>query len=470
MRPILVPGTPAGAGRVRHDLARYGAAIAIAAAFSAVQVFVIPRRLDVATYGQYRLFLLFVNYLGLLQFGIGDGAFMRWAGRPVGAIAWEWRRVGRSMVGIQLAILAATAVASMFVDPLTRLYLIADAVCALFVNSANLSAFALQAVGDFKRAGRVFILAPGLFASAVLVFSPRSLVAIVTAYVGAFMISAAYGFTCLVRISPETPSDAGVVTLRPLILTGLPVLGASIAAGLAQSVDRLLVSLAVPITSFALYGFAATAAVAGNSATQALSRVALSHAARRPIADRARFLGGFLYVIAVAFGMCLILEPLFEHMVAEYLPLYVAALPIVRSFTLGLPVWVALHVVVVGTFQSHGYVRRQLAAEVIGAALVALMSGAMLLAHAPLWQVAAAGSLAAAFTFIIGHALLSVATITAREQPTFLFLGIVAAQGAALIAALMLTATWPMRSATYAAFSLTPSAVAVYKFLQHRRR
>src|SRR5262245_25767869 len=40
--------------QLRHDLGRFGAATMAAAAFGAVQLFIIPRRVDVETYGAYR--------------------------------------------------------------------------------------------------------------------------------------------------------------------------------------------------------------------------------------------------------------------------------------------------------------------------------------------------------------------------------------------------------------------------------
>ena len=467
MRPKLVQGTVIRPGRLRHDLAKYGAAIGMTVALSAVQVFVIPRRLDVPTYGQYRLFLLFVNYFGLVQFGLSEGAFLRWAGRPSGEIAWEWRRIARWMLTLQLVIVGVAAAISLFAEPLIRTYILAVTACALCVNMNALCAYALQAAGDFKRAGRAVALAPGLFVGAVVLFSLRTLPGILGAYVGSFLIAALYGVVALSRFGVEKPSARAAFTIRQLTTAGLPVLVSSIAAGLSQSVDRLLVSASTPITTFALYGFAGTAAVAANSAVQALSRVALSHAAHRTPADRARFLGGFLHVIAVGYGVCLALEPVFEQMVTRYLPLYAAALPILRAFTVGLPVWVALRVVLVSTLQAHGHVRRQLAVESIGVALVALMSGAVLFAHRELWQVAAGSSVAAVLTFIATHAIVRHAERTASDQQVFRFLCTIAVQGGALLVALLLAPGWPIRCLAYIALSSVPTAIAAFALRRH---
>ena len=75
----------------------------------AVQVFLIPRRLDVLTYGHYRLFLAYVTYLGLLQFGLVDGAFVRWAGRPRGLIRREWPRVAGWLLAMNGAVVLCRA-------------------------------------------------------------------------------------------------------------------------------------------------------------------------------------------------------------------------------------------------------------------------------------------------------------------------------------------------------------------------
>lgn len=453
----LVSGASVRPERLPRDLARYGAAIATAVGFSTMQVFIVPRQLDVSTYGQFRLFLLFVNYLGLLQLGVSDGAFLRWAGRGAGHIAWEWRRVLRWVIASQVAVLAAAFVAASFADDVARSFIIATAACALFVNCSALCAYALQAAGDFRRAGRVVGMTPAVFVLMVLAFDPHTLRAILAAYVGAFVVAAAYGVTCVARI-PSGPSDRmEALSLRPMMVAGLPVLFASIAAGLSQSVDRFLVSVATPITSFALYGFAGTAAVAANSAVQALSRVTLAHVAHKDVADRARFLGGFLHIIAAGYGAVLVLEPVFEALVARFLPLYVPALPIVRALTLGLPVWVAMRVVIIGTLQSHGHLRRLLAVELVGVALVAALSGTALLAHAALWQVAAAATVAGVATFLIGYLIALAVEGTVRQQPVIPFLAVVVAQGAALMVALAVSNAWGWRSAAYLLLSAAPT-------------
>lgn len=455
--------TPAwlGAAAPGRDLMRFGLAIAIAAAFSIVQVFVIPRRVDVSTYGHYRLFLVYTGYIGLLHFGLVDGLFVRWAGRSAGAVRREWRTAVGWLLFMEGAILAAAISAAFLTpDPVTRTFIVALGATTMCANVSALESFALQAVGDFKGAGRVAVATPGLFVAFVSLVPVHGLVALLSLYVGATAMGTLYG---AIRILRHVPSGAEVEdddspTVYGAIATGLPVMGANLAAGMAQSVDRLLVSASTPIAGFALYGFASTVAAAANAATQALSRVALSHAARRPSEERATFLGGFLDFIGVGCGVAMLAEPLFEHLVAAYLPAYAAALPIVRAITIGVPFWIATHVVLVGTLQSNGLVRRQFALEVCGVVFVAALCSVAIARHALLWQVAGAATGGAVLAFIVGTQLVRRAVPSARHLNTVRFSAASALQAAALLVAMVTSDAWMHQTLAYLVLSLAPTA------------
>ncbi len=450
------------------DIARFGFAIFLASAFGAVQVFVIPRRLDLQTFGEYRLFLLYVGYIGLMHFGLADGAFLRWAGRPMPAIRHEVRRVSVWLLAIDAGLIVLALIAAAFAGGRAGVYLIALAAAALTMNFATLVAYALQAGGDFRGAGRVAALAPGIFVAAVIVLPLRSLAAVLAAYVASFAVATVAGAVRL-RSTDEAPRDARDIDLRTMLRGGLPVLGANITASLSQYGDRILVSIVVPITTFALYGFASSVMVTASSATQTLSRVALSHAAREPAEGDARavLIGGFYDLIAAGFGVAMAGVPFFEHLVARLLPAYVTALPIVRALIVGSPFWVAIHVVLVGTLQSYGMVRRQFTLEVIGLVLVAVLCGAALAAHAPLWVVAAASSAAAVAAWLIGIAVAHRAIPSIRMQPAQRFAPIVAAQCAAAVLVLMLPLGWIAQSLLYVALGSLPTFAAARAAKRH---
>ncbi len=445
-----------------RDLVRFGTAVTMVVALGAVQVFVIPRRLDVPTFGEYRLFLVYVAYVGVLHFGFADGAFVRWSGMAPARIHGEWKRLVRWMIAMQSAVFALGAIGAAVAGSATiSTFLLAFGACALFVNSSTLSAYALQAAGEFRAAGTVAVIAPALFVIAVLFGPVHSLATILDAYAASFFVAAIAGALLVMRLPQADPAAKHPIAFREIFRTGYHVLGANLAAGLAQSADRILVSIAVPITSMALYGFASSVAVAGTSATQTMQRVALSHAARQTEETRALFLGRFYALTLAAYGLALTGMPLFEHVVAGTLPAYTSALPIVRAFVAGAPFWIALHVVLVGTLQTHGLVRKQFALELGGALLVILACGVALTAHAPLWVVASAGSAAAVLTWVTGVIIVNRAVRAAAAQGALRFAVLCGAQIASMAVALAVTASWPLQTLIYVLLAAAPTVLAI---------
>ncbi|MEO7454763.1 MAG: hypothetical protein ABIY52_00780, partial [Gemmatimonadaceae bacterium] len=156
-----------------------------------------------------------------------------------------------------------------------------------------------------------------------------------------------------------------------------------------------------------------------------------------------------------------------EYLVAAHIPAYAAALPIVRALTLGLPFWVATHVVIVGTLQSYGLVRHQLGVELGGVAIVIALCTAALLSHQPLWIVATAGSVAAVFTLIIGALVVFRSEAPTGMRSALVFALFSAIQGAALLAAVLLGGHWLRQTLVYAAISLVPTLLAARRARAH---
>jgi len=446
------------------DISRFGAATFVAVLLGALQVFVIPRRLAITTYGEYRVFLVYVTYLGAFHLGVVDGAFVRWAGRPVGIMAHEWRRVVRWVLGTHLVLVGIAVIGAQLAHPTTRTYIIALAVCALSVNTATFFSFALQAAGDFRDAGRVIVSAPVLFVSAVAFLPWHSLPVVLAEYVSSWAAAALVAVLYLARLTttvqPVEPPPDDSIDYRSLVRIGLPVLGATIAAGLAQFGDRILVSFRVPVRTFALYGFASSVMVAASAAINALSRVSLSHAAKYEGTARAALLGGIYDVLGTGFGTVLLGFPLLEQLVGRLLPAYAAALPIARALIVGSLFWAAIHIVLVGTLQTYGLVRKQFVLELGGTALVGMACAIAFASHAPLWGVAAAASGAGAITWALGAAFVRRYVPDARTHRNLRFAAIGGAQAAAFGIACTMADAWVVRSVVYAALAFLPTFIA----------
>jgi O-antigen/teichoic acid export membrane protein len=462
-----------GAPRFGSDVLHFGGAVLLVLVLNIAQVFIVPRRLSVEAYGEYRVFLLYVGYLGVLHLGVVDGAFLRWVGRPLSLIRREWPTVLRRLLLMQLPVFAVAVMGYAFAaGSLTRVYVIAFALCAVAANLTAFASFTLQAAGDFRGAGRVTALPPGLFAVAVVSLPIASLTGMLSTYIASYAIAAAAGLgrlsTVTARASNEMPpEEVEPLSFLTFIATGLPVLGAGIATGLSQFADRILVSLAVPVATFAFYGFAASTMALSGAARQTLSRVALAHAARRTGAQRAAFVDGVYDLIAAGFGVALLAEPVFESVVRRVLPRYLEALPIVRALIPGALFWVATNVVVLSVLQTYGYVRRQFLVSILCAALAAAGAAIGLALHAPLWGVAGSASAGTVVAWIAGVVVMQRVVPDSHPPSAVWFFVISAVQGVALAVALALAGGWVARTVIYTLIAFWPTLVSLRAARDH---
>lgn len=455
-----------GGSALRRDAARFGTASLAGAALGVVQVFLVPRLLDVTTFGLYRIFVLYAGYAGVLHAGGVDGALLRWANRSAAPITREWRVTMTWLLESQGLIVAIAAVAALglHVRGANDAAVIVSAlgVYALPFNTAALSAFALQTARRFRSAG-LAVYGPNAFFLAALALMPAAdrSIAIVLALAVAAQAGTSVALAARLLGGPAGRGDLDpALTRRSLVTIGAPLMAANFVGGLAQNADRLLLSWAVPVHEFARYGFASSAFFAANAAAQALGRVALPHTASSAPADRPRLLGGMYDLIVCAFAVGLAAYPLFERIVTAFLPAYVTSLPIVRAFLPGTFLWLGTQVVTNTALQAEGRVRTQLLLASIAGGAVTLMSGAAIVAHAPLWVVALAASAGSATAWVVGVLVL--------DRPIghmgYLLKGL-AMTGCVI---LVLLPHWPVILST-AIYAAAAAAVAWPSFMRIRR-
>ena len=463
--PSVTPEWRGGSFAV--DARRFGGAVGIATLLSIGQFLLLPRVLDVATYGAFRVFVVYGIYAGVLHLGLPDGAYVRWAGRDQRQVLQEWRASALWLAAIQLGfMLAALAVATRLGDGRAAMTVAALGAFAAATNMLTHATCAFQAIGEFRRAGALAVIPPAALLLGVLALpqAVRTLPAVLAVAVAAQVIPAAIATWWLRGAAAAAGSATGAgqerLTIGDLLRLGVPVLAANVIAGLALSIDRLLLSVAIPVEAFAMYGFAASAFVVANAVTQGLARVSVPHAARLPAAERGRFYGKLYGVIAAGFGAGLTLYPAVEGIVAGFLPAYTAALPIMRALLPGALFGVALHVVVFAVLLVRQAVRTQLAIAAAAAVLVLAATSAAILLDAPLWGVAAASSVALGLAWGTG------AIVSARHAPLERPVGILpfalctAAQLAALGVALRASDGVVPRTAIYLALAAAPTWLA----------
>ena len=391
---------------IARDALRFGSAVVAGAAIGMAQVFVMPRLVSVDTFGFYRIFVVYAGLVGTLHFGIVDGALLRWAGHPMAVVAAGWRRLLRSFFALEMAVAASLCAAAWLLWPRPlALVLVGVAGAAIAVNTLTLANAAFQSARSFGWAG-FGVLVPSLVLFAGLLLLPpadRNATTIVALYVGAQLLVAiaASAKLATIRVGAALPFRT-----RQFVRDGMPIMLANLAAGVAQSGDRLALGAVASLKTNAVYGFAASALFAATVAASALSQVIFPHAAALDGPRRARVLGRAQDAIVVGYAACLAVLPAFELVVERFLPAYTSALPVLRAFAFGAVFWVASQVVLGIRFRLTGLLHQQLIVAIVGAVLTTGGAAWVYALHAPLWAVAFATSVSALVAWAVGTLVL----------------------------------------------------------------
>jgi len=325
-----------------HNLARDVVILVVGsfltAVFSALVVFVIPRITSVEDFGYWRVFLLYSSYVGFFHLGLGEGALLAWAGRPMASLHDEIRPSLVFLIGQHLLLLVPACIAAAFLFP-PRMRFVAVAVLAfaLLQNVEIILQCALQAARRFVPVAVATAVPTGLFlilACIVLLWrKPDDRVLIVCYVVGWLLVtgylwSRVHPFAARSTISPWTIG-------KRYIAIGWPITLANTAFGLVQSSDRFVLSSAVSIYDFAQYSLAASTMMVPVTLIAAIARVFFPHLAATERHRHPEVYGQASSVMVLAWSVLLPYYFIVDWFVYHFLQAYVPILPVAGILLLG---------------------------------------------------------------------------------------------------------------------------------------
>jgi len=331
---------PRVAGSFARHVMLFGCANLLALAANGVLTFLLPRLLTIEGYGYYRLFILYGGFVGLLHFGLLDGALIRWAARPQSRLRAD---LSGSMVFLLLehaVLLAPTMVVVVSLYASRRWLAIALALYALVWNCSALGQYALQASKRFSLLSVVTVANPAWLLVSVLLLQRwhrLSISSLIAAFVFSTAASGAWGWFAL-----RHELNMASLGLRRVwvsasfhIRLGWGVLLANAFTGVTIALDRIIVGATFPIRDFAIYAFAANALAVVNTIILSVSRVVfpyLSDGVSPETRVRAYWWGEAcligLWAISLAgyFPM--------HWLITRLLPNYLSSLPVLRLLML----------------------------------------------------------------------------------------------------------------------------------------
>jgi O-antigen/teichoic acid export membrane protein len=330
------------------DIATLGTGTLLAGLFNVALVFLVPKLLSVEDYGYWRLFGLYAGYVGLFHFGFADGALLRWAGRPIDELHHEIRPAVKYLFWQHVIVLAPLcAIAALVLPGRMRFVGIAVAVSAPLCNMTAMLQFGLQGAKIFRPVAISTVAAPALFLGFVLLWASRWPLQS-REVIGLFLLALCVPLAFLLAWTKPWSGPPRKIAVKKLatdcLQSGWPIVMTNTGVNLIQYADRLAVSWAATIQSFAQYSLAASAMAVPITAIQACSKVFFSHLAGVTPDGRIRIYGVSSRTLLVAWAILLPYYFALNVFVRQFLPKYIPSLGYARALLLGIPFLAAIQI------------------------------------------------------------------------------------------------------------------------------
>ncbi len=353
----------ASGNNIPRDIATLVIGSVLAAIFGALVVFVIPRITRIDDFGHWRLFLLYVTYVGFFHMGFGEGALLSWAGKSLAEFHPQLRSCLKFQVIQHLAILLpGCLLAATLLPPDARFVAIAMLAFALLQNTATLLQLALQAARRFRPLAVASAAPSGLF----LLFAALSLFRGRPDYrilIGSYFLawSSTLGFLWKwIRPLSNSENISAWTIGKQYIAIGWPITLANTAFSLVQTSDRFVLSSRVPIYDFAQYSLAASTMMVPLAVIAAASRAFFPHLAATEKEQHPEMYGQTLRLIVLTWAVLLPYYFAVDAFVHHFLPVYVRSLPVARILLLSVLFVAAIQILQSSVFNLYGRQRHYL--------------------------------------------------------------------------------------------------------------
>lgn len=232
---------------------------------SAVSAFIVPKVMPVESFGYWQLFLFYVGYLGYLQGGLSDGAYLRYGGilrkdiGSTGASAHFWvLLVGQLLIGVCLLVAGLLSLGLGRGEVFVALGIMLPA-----FSAKRFLGYIFQAMGETRRFSLSLFVSSVAFALpllALVVSHVRQPVPYLVAYVAAEYVGVAY---CLayargVIVAPPNHLRLALSDAWSSIKVGIRLLVATSAGALILGVSRIVIDARWNIATFAQVSLAVT--------------------------------------------------------------------------------------------------------------------------------------------------------------------------------------------------------------------
>lgn len=323
--------------------------------------FFLPKYLSVESYADYKIFILYISYVGILHLGYVDGVYIKYGGKAIDAIKTEELEFEKKVLALfQIIISVPIILFSLFLDDTNLLF---AAISILPMNMLYFFKFVYQATGEFKKYRYITNLSTGLVfilnLSFLFIFKiDNSFYYIITQVFVYFFVWFSY------ENKHKSKAIGNRFTFKEMsqCLKGNIHLGIIIMLGnfmglWITSIDRWFVKILHSITEFAYYSFAVTMLKLINVVVTAFSITLYNFFCKKPdeekiIELRKIVLVAGAFIIALIFPIDLIIQ--------IYLEKYIYAIPIIRLLFLAQFILIGINAIYLNLYKASNLQKKYL--------------------------------------------------------------------------------------------------------------
>ena len=334
---------------------------------SLVSGFVIPRYLSIDAYANYKTFILFTSYCGLLHFGFVDGIYLKYGGKEYGDIDVNEFLIQQKVLLIMQ--FTVSCIGTIVSSILSNDYLLLAFMCALPTNMLMLYKFVFQATGKFGEYRKIVNLQAlmtfvyNMFALLIMRIDDARIYCAGHIIINIFIMMYFYIITHMqIREKVRCNISTTFSMMKDMILSGAALMLGNFAVLWIANIDRWFVKAFCGNAEFAYYSFAVSMLKTVNVVLGAFAIALYNYFCQKKdiqIIASARKKIMIIGAIAIAIAFPL------EFCVTLLLPKYVMAEDVMMVLIAAQLPLVVINAVYVNIFKAKGMQREYLYSLVI---------------------------------------------------------------------------------------------------------
>lgn len=329
--------------------------------------FIIPKLLSVPGYGMYKVFTLYVSYLGLFSIGLIDGIVLKYGAKDYNELSpREFRAYFKWYLLINLIFSLLFGLVGIIISQISMDYMWIAIMLGINLLAVNITGYfqqISQITQRFSEYSARKIIQSGLNILIIILFALLIKFGVPSDYriflVFTILVNAAlagwYLFTYRKIVYGEAISfHESKSSIVALIKCGFPLLFANLCSTLIMSLDRQFVSMLFSTEEYAIYAFAYSMLSLVTVATSAVSTVLYPFLKRLDFEQFKEKYNDFLVIVTVCvffvvsafFPLCYIIE--------AFLPKYIDSIAIFRIIIPGVAISSSITVIMHNYYKTLG--------------------------------------------------------------------------------------------------------------------